>query len=353
MEAQLIEAPAQDIAQRQQGWGALEQLGDEDITFLSKTLAGLRVPAAPKLQKASSLITSAVIVAVNNAALHLPVALRALLEEGPQPTTKTSSFIEVDIPSELKKRLLLRGIGRLATSARETANSSSKELLEASNASPPPHHMAPETPRTSLGASASPRIKGRGRSRRPNTPRIDGNGKPSHQRAGQGRYGQRSPRLNAAHIVMYRLRIIIAGEPAGARDKFGGFGSQICLLLHRLEACEENNAGATARLSEEEGELLSRMARSRMDPSGVPSVIFEPNRDRRLRVVNEERRAYNLRTAHSGAPKNNRGYSTPDTQGSSRDGPREHAARITHYKRSTKGRDSESRKPAPKFPNNK
>ena len=50
MEGQAIENLAQDIAQRQQGWGPLDQLSGEDVTLFSRTLVGLRAPSVWKLQ---------------------------------------------------------------------------------------------------------------------------------------------------------------------------------------------------------------------------------------------------------------------------------------------------------------
>ena len=147
-------------------------------------------------------------------------------------------------------------------------------------------------------------------------------------------------------MVARRLRISIAGELARAWGEFGGFGGQLCLPPHHLEACLGNNAKVMDRLSEEGGELLPHMARSRMDPSEASSVIFEPDRDRRLRVVDEQRRAYHLRTARSGACKN-RGYPAPDSQGSSRDGPQEPASRNARKERPRQERESESRRAIP------
>ena len=119
MEEQLIDALAKDIAQRQQNWEPIDQLLDEDVALSSKTLVGLRVPPIPKLQKSNSAITYAISAAANTAGLRLSMALQGLLGEGPQPQSEAPPFAEADFPSELKKRPLLRGIGCLATPARE------------------------------------------------------------------------------------------------------------------------------------------------------------------------------------------------------------------------------------------
>ena len=153
-------------------------------------------------------------------------------------------------------------------------------------------------------------------------------------------------------MMTYRPRIIIAGEMAGAWGEFGGFGGQVCLRLRHVEESAGNNAEAMARLSDG-GEPLPHMARSRMDPSEVSSVIFEPDRGRRLRVIDERRRAYRPRAAQAGAPEKNRGYSAPKIQGSPRGGPREPASKSARKKRPRRKRDSESREASPNSPSSK
>ena len=60
-------------------------------------------------------------------------------------------------------------------------------------------------------------------------------------------------------MVMYRLRLLVSGEFAGAWAKFGGFGGQLCLLLNHLEACVARDTKVAARLSEEKCDLLPHM----------------------------------------------------------------------------------------------
>ena len=76
MEGQLIDALAKDIAHRQLKWDPLDQLADEDVALLSKTLVCLRGQPIPRLQKGNSLVTSTVFAAANNAGLHLSLALQ-------------------------------------------------------------------------------------------------------------------------------------------------------------------------------------------------------------------------------------------------------------------------------------
>ena len=100
MEEQLIETAAKEIVWMQQIWGPPDQLPDEDVTFLSKTPAGLRAPPISKLQEARSSTISAVFDVVHKVGLHPPIALRAILDAGSQIKAKIPSFAEVDVPSE-------------------------------------------------------------------------------------------------------------------------------------------------------------------------------------------------------------------------------------------------------------
>ena len=129
--------PWRKIAQRQQSRGPLDQLSDEDITFLSKTLVGLRAPSISKLQKTNSSIITAVFDAVGKVGKHLSMALRAIPDAGSQPQPKLPSFAEFDIPSELKGRATLRALGRLPMPPEELANSFPKEVSGAANACRP------------------------------------------------------------------------------------------------------------------------------------------------------------------------------------------------------------------------
>ena len=77
MGEQLIENIARDIAQRQQGWDPVDQLSGEDITLLSKTIAGLRAPPISKLRRANSSIITAVLDVVNET-MNAPSNLQKL-----------------------------------------------------------------------------------------------------------------------------------------------------------------------------------------------------------------------------------------------------------------------------------
>ena len=122
MEGQLIETLAKEVPQRQQSGGPLDQLSDEDITFLSKTLVGPRAPPISRLQRANSSIISAVFDVVNKVGLHLSLALRAPLDAGSQPNPKIPSFAEGTPPSARRRafshpfsrngELVLKGIAR-------------------------------------------------------------------------------------------------------------------------------------------------------------------------------------------------------------------------------------------------
>ena len=56
MEESLIDDLAKEIAVRQQGLPSNEQLQDEDVALLAKTLATARAPSIAVLQKANSCV---------------------------------------------------------------------------------------------------------------------------------------------------------------------------------------------------------------------------------------------------------------------------------------------------------
>ena len=161
---------------------------------------GLRAPPIAEFQKTNSSIISVAFDVVNRVGIQLSMALHACLGAGLQPKTETPSRTEVDVPSELKKRPSLRGIGHLLAPTQEMANSSSKELSEAANASPPFSPYCSRVPQDLPWRGA----------------------KPSLHRAWEGEkawrrlYGRLSPSPNAAQMATFRLRILVAGELAGA-----------------------------------------------------------------------------------------------------------------------------------------
>ena len=330
---ELIESMAKDIAIRQHGWEVRDQLSDENVTLLAKTLVSIQAPSLSSLQEAPPCVLTAIFDVVNKVGFNCSLALNSLLRSDSKPKPKPASFTEVDIPQELKKKNL-QNIGRLLLPTQDMVNSFSKELSEAAAAFPP------YTPYCARAPQDLPW-------------RLD---KPSHTRAWedekarQKRFGQLPPCLNSAQMVLYRLRIIIAGDLAGAWDKHGGFSAQLRLLASHLEACIENNTEVMARLSEEESEVLSHMSRSRMESKEVFRVILEPDRDRRLRVVDEQRRAYHLRSSQAQAAKRTRHGGSSNTPGSAREGQRDHASKSSRKKRYRKDRSSDPPPSTPKSP---
>ena len=101
-------------------------------------------------------------------------------------------------------------------------------------------------------------------------------------------------------MLLFRLRRLVAGELAGAWDKFGGSGAQLRFLSTHLEDCAGNNMEVLARLGEEECDFLAHMAPSSVGPHEICLIIPEPGRDCRLRVLDEQRRPYHARMAHPG-----------------------------------------------------
>ena len=120
---ELMDAMAKDIAVRQHGWEARDQLSDENVTLLAKTLASIQVPSLTSLQEAPPCVLAAILDVVNKVGFNCSLALNSLLRSDPKPKPKTPSFTDVDIPQELEKRNL-QNVGRLPLPTQEMVNSS-------------------------------------------------------------------------------------------------------------------------------------------------------------------------------------------------------------------------------------
>ena len=70
----LIGDLAKEIAARQHGLPPKEQLQDEDVALLARTLAAARAPSTAVLQKANSCVLNAVYEVVNKVGLNMSLA---------------------------------------------------------------------------------------------------------------------------------------------------------------------------------------------------------------------------------------------------------------------------------------
>ena len=76
-------------------------------------------------------------------------------------------------------------------------------------------------------------------------------------------------------MVLYRLRIAIAGELAGSWGASGGLGGQLCILSNHLEARIGENSEVAARVMVEEMFPLARTdARTPSESSGWPRDLI-------------------------------------------------------------------------------
>ena len=125
----------------------------------------------------------------------------------------------------------------------------------------------------------------------------------------------------------YRLRHLIAGGLAGARCTFGGSRTQLRFPSTFLGALFESNVAVMDRRTEGNVILLANMACSLVDSQEVHLVMSEPDRDRRLQVVDGQRCSYHARMAR---PESNR--NPPPNNNSSRGNFRGHAPKIVREK---------------------
>ena len=131
---------------------------------------------------------------------------------------KRASFVEFDIPAEIEARPLLQNAGRLRRPTQEMANSLSKGLLDARNASPPSSPLrtrAPTDPPRRVVKTPNTRARG-------------------DERARQYRYGPSARRLSADYELLSR---------EGWRDT----GGLLRLLAKHLGACFENHMEGSTR----------------------------------------------------------------------------------------------------------
>ena len=148
-----------------------------------------------------------------------------------------------------------------------------------------------------------------------------------------------SPCLNTAQMALRRFRPICAGEIPGAWRKFGGFGKPLRLLSTYPDSRIEDNTKVAARYADEERRLPAHTACSRVDPRQVSHLIMWPVRDRRLRVVGEQGRSYQLRRPQDGNTRKRR-RNPPPSRRRSKDKSRGHASTNARDRRYRKNRPS-------------
>ena len=149
---------------------------------------------------------------------------------------------------------------------------------------------------------------------------LGGSAKPPALEIGDRQYcyGQCTPRRDAAELDLRRLRIIFAGQLAGARGKFRGYGRQRSPIARQLADCAVANMDIAALLMGREIFFFAHTARGRADA--------ELDRDRRLRVGDERRRVYRAGPPHTEARRYNRN-NPPSTQVSPKDNGHELSAK--------------------------
>ena len=97
----------------------------------------------------------------------------------------------------------------------------------------------------------------------------------------QSCYGQCTPFRDAAELDLRRLRILFAGQLAGARGKFRGYGRQRSPIGNQLADCAVANMGIATLLMGRGIFLFAHTARSRADANEASRVPAELDRDRR------------------------------------------------------------------------
>ena len=105
-----------------------------------------------------------------------------------------------------------------------------------------------------------------------------------------------------------------ADFPGKARWRVGAIrwiGDPVAPLFDTPESARRENMEVMARLTDEEGDPFAHMARSRVNPLEVRQIITEPDRDRRLRVADGQRRSYHSHLPHPETTRNMRNNPLP------------------------------------------
>ena len=263
--------------------------------------------------------------------LQIEACLRTLMRGNNMTAVKAlNSFPEIDIKKEIAARPQLRGLGEWGTPTQEMVNSFSKELWEARNAA---HPFEPVCIRDITEYPWRPDLASHDRAW-------------SDERSRQNKRGATTITPNAAQHVLYRIRMLFAGELVGAWDKYGGLGTQMEALLRNLAVGVESNMETLGRLFAVEQQHYQRSARSRMDPAVITEEIRRGSGDLLRRVQEDQRRSYYERTS---GPRDTRDYRPHKRSHDSHDS-RARETRGCQKSRNTSNKrtSSDSKKEAPK-----
>ena len=89
-------------------------------------------------------------------------------------------------------------------------------------------------------------------------------------------------------MALAMIRMIVAGEIAGAWKKFGGLSLQLQNLTAILEISAKHHQEVAWKVASEQFRELQMLARDRHDPGLIKGHLMPPNPAILARVVNDQ-----------------------------------------------------------------
>ena len=159
--------------------------------------------------------------------------------------------------------------------------------------------------------------------------------------AKQKKYGVKKPYMRADHLVLAMVRFIMAGEVAGAWDKFGGFSLQIQNLLAITEISIKHNQEVAWKFLNEQLRELQMLARDRHDVKLITDHLHSPDQALLARVIDDQNKEYKERTEK----KRDHQSKGKKEQATKNKGPGKwkYGSRSRYYKDAERGRDPDDR----------
>ena len=192
------------------------------------------------------------------------------------PKPAKPQFPEVKIGETVAKHPVLRDIGSKLMPTQEAVNFFTKLRFEAAALVPPytpyPAPKLMDAPWTPKGAD----VKRAAQS----------------AEAKQKRYGVKESYPSLAQLMLAHLRAIVAGEIAGAWEKFGGLGAQLNNMAEVLETALKTNQETAARLITEQNQEWQQLARDRHDINQIAEQLKQPNQLILSRVIEDQKKDF-------------------------------------------------------------
>ena len=154
----------------------------------------------------------------------------------------------------------------------------------------------------------------------------------------QKKYGVKNPYVRVDHMALAMIRMIVAGEIAGAWKKFGGLSLQLQNLTAILEISVKRNQEVAWKFASEQFRELQMLARDRHDPRLIKGHLTTPDPAILARVVEDQNKEYKERTdkGRKDPTKNKKKDQPKKGKGSGRG---RYQGRSRYYKDSDRNRD--------------